>query len=144
MENNYVGYNYAGIVGGSNNTVNNIVYNDNMFFSNGTLNVKKMLNKNIHLVMLYGYDESSACIDAVTKRLDDAIAAQSYPLFVEITDLVDICSRMVYFNGGANEEVVTELINSVFTIACIPHNFKYKAKIVRVGYRYFFEMCPQE
>lgn len=140
MENNYIGYNF-GNVDGSNNTVNNFFYNESMFFSNRTS--KKKGNKNIYLAMLYA-DENSACIGAVTKRLDDALATQPYPLFVEITDLVDICARMVYFNEGANDEAVRELINSFFTIACIPHNFKYKAKIVRVGYRYFFEMYPQE
>ncbi|MDE6901459.1 MAG: hypothetical protein K2P22_01790 [Lachnospiraceae bacterium] len=91
--------------------------------------------------MLYE-DSCDACRNAVIERLDAAFAAKRYPLWVDITDLADICARIVYFNGGPNDEDVRKLINRFFTVACFP--FEYQAKIVKVGSRYFFEMYPQE
>ena len=141
-EYNYVEYNYGGIVGGSHNTVNNFLYADHTFesfFSGGTDRGKG--NEYIHFLMLYE-DSCDACRNAVIERLDAAFAAKRYPLWVDITDLADICARIVYFNGGPNDEDVRKLINRFFTVACFP--FEYQAKIVKAGSRYYFEMYPQE
>ncbi|MDE7219352.1 MAG: hypothetical protein K2O45_07005 [Oscillospiraceae bacterium] len=141
-EYNYVGYNYGGIVGGSYNTVNNILQTDTGFFSNGTDRGKG--NEFVHFTLLLGDDSCDACRNAVVERFDTAFAVKRYPLWVEITDLVDICARIVYFNGGPNDEDVEKLINRFFTAICLPFGFEYQAKIVRVGSGYFFEMYPQE
>ena len=139
--NNYVGYNYCGIVGGSGNTIHNILYTDESFFSGGTF--RREGNPNMYFIELFA-DENDACRDAVIKRLDEAYASKHFPLWIEITELADICARIVYFNGGPNDEDVRQLINAFFTFSCIPLGFKYQAQIVKVGSDYFFEMEPQK
>ena len=139
--NNYVEYNYCGIVGGSGNTVNNILYFNESFFSGGTFRRKG--NPYLNFMALFE-DENDNCRDAVVKRLDEAYASKHFPLLIEITELADICARIVYFSGGPDDEAVRQLINTFFTFSCIPLGFQYQAQIVRVGSDYFFEMEPQK
>lgn len=142
--NNYVGYNNGGIVDSIGCTVNNIFYYDDSFTSGGSFHGKG--NEYWNFLALF-MDENDACRETVTKRLDEAYAeayaTKQFPIWVQITELLNVCARIVYFNEGSNDEAIRKLINQFFTIACISLNFKYRAQIVKIGLDYFFEMNLQ-
>ena len=141
--NNYVENNYAGIVGGTNNKVNNIFYVGETIIghpekadtklSAGISRIAFMELINLHL-------------DKICADLDKSMSSKRHPLKIEITNLVRDCSRLVYFNNGNNTDV-EQLVNDLFSIAFNPYMeiySGYEAKLVRVASEYFFELHPQK
>lgn len=142
---NYVENNNAGIVGGSHNVVNNFFHVGQMFFSGtgdgggGGSGLNEGAKHLLTLELVGDY------LDEVTQKLDEALKYNhTYPLRIQITDLVTACVNGVYYNGGVRDEDVEWQINGLFTLACLPLGIEYQARIVQVGLNYFFEMYPQK
>lgn len=145
IENNYVINSPGSNIGGIGNIVNNLFYTNEAgvesFFSGGGDGSKKG-NEYLQLLLLFE-DSMDGIRDAVIEKLDSALAQKNHPIWIEVTEFVNACARIVYFNQSTDDEDVRKLVNRFFTLACLPHGFEYKARIIRVGTQYFFEMFPR-
>ena len=137
--NYYVEHNIGGIVGGNQNTVYNSFQTEQAIFENagmGDVNLKQTHRGILILELIDKY------IEPLSKKVDDALRIGSYPLKIQITDLVADCANGTYYNGGNKDSEVEEIVNGLFTLICTSRGFNYQAKIAKVGPNYFFEIYP--
>lgn len=139
--NNYynVEYSIGSILGGSNNTVHNTFQTSKAIFNNAGTGDAALRPGHHNLLSL---ELVGKYIEPLAKEVDSALCIGKYPLKIQITDLVADCANGTYYNDGNRDSEVTQLINELFTLICIPYNFNYQAKIAQVGPNYFFEMYP--
>ena len=137
----YVKYNIGGIVGGSENIVNNTFQTGQPTFDNAGIDDAPLKQGHRNLLILELIDKY---IEPLSQKVDDALRLGRYPLQIQITDLFIDCANGTYYNGGNRDSEVEQVINGLFTLICISRGFNYKAKIARVGPNYFFEMYPND
>ena len=138
--NYYVENNNGGIVGGNHNKIVNYTIITNQFIFENSEADAVYLKEGIH--MLLSFEIVDKYVEPLTQEIDERLSMGGFPLKIKITNLVEDCANGVYYNGGNSDREVEKLINGLFTLICTSRSFFYRAKIVKVGNNYFFEMYP--
>lgn len=132
MNNSVYGDNY-GNVGGYNNIVINIFIQGNRSFIQRT----ELPETTWALIILDVFNE---CSDLIVDQIEQGIKQRDGVIKVDMTDVYDYCTRLLYHNGIKSDDVIEDFVARFFSTLVIMNSWNFDVEIVHFRMRTFFEL----
>ena len=132
MNNSVYGDNY-GNVGGYNNIVINIFIQGNRSFIQRT----ELPETTWALIILDVFNE---CSDLIVDQIEQGIKQRDGVIKVDMTDVYDYCTRLLYHNGIKSDDVIEDFVARFFSTLVIMNSWNFDVEIVHFRMRTFLEL----